>query len=150
MAQREITSPLRWPCLQTRMSAGKRKQSAFRNDVVASRLASVALPRGTSINANKRHIGCTTRASGHGRSRKRASRRATPDRAGGRPYHGGSLLRHRKTPQSQRPSLAAKKACFQTRKNVRNRIDIGSAAVTVPVGWFSQYQSAVPTQKRRP
>ena len=45
-----------------------------------------AIRRGTSINANKRHIR-STGASGHGRSRKRASRRATPDRAGARPYH---------------------------------------------------------------
>jgi hypothetical protein len=43
-----------------------------------------AVRRGTSINANKRHIRCT-RARGYGRSRKRASKRATPDRAGARP-----------------------------------------------------------------
>jgi hypothetical protein len=71
--------------------------------------------------------------------------------AHGRPRtEATSLLRLRKTPQSEGPCLAAKKACCQTRKNVRNRIDIGSAAVTVPVGWFTQCQSAVPTQKKRP
>ena len=45
-----------------------------------------AIRRGTSIDANKSRIRWT-RVSGHGRSRKRASRRATPDRAGARPYH---------------------------------------------------------------
>ena len=45
-----------------------------------------AIRRGTSINANKCHTLCT-RVNGQGRSRKRASRRATPDRAGARPYH---------------------------------------------------------------
>jgi hypothetical protein len=37
-----------------------------------------AIRRGTPIDANKRHIR-STGASGHGRSRKRASRRATPE-----------------------------------------------------------------------
>ena len=45
--------------------------------------------RGTSIKANKYHI-CCTRVNAHGRSRKRPSRRATPDRAGARPYQDRS------------------------------------------------------------
>ena len=47
--------------------------------------------RSTSIDANKSHIRWT-RVSGHGRSRKRASRRATPDRAGARPLAVGRDL----------------------------------------------------------
>jgi hypothetical protein len=47
--------------------------------------------RGTSIKANKYHI-CCTRVNAHGRSRKRPSRRATPDRAGARPYHSGGKI----------------------------------------------------------
>jgi hypothetical protein len=50
-----------------------------------------AIRRGTSIDANKSHIRWT-RVSGHGRSRKRASSRATPERAPtmavGRELHG--------------------------------------------------------------
>jgi len=47
-----------------------------------------AIRRGTSTNANKYHIRCTRMRGPWEKPRKRASRRATPDRAGARRYHG--------------------------------------------------------------
>ena len=67
-----------------------------------------ALPRDPAwhvLNTKKKHLPCT-RVRGHGRSRKGASRRATPDRAGARPYQRG------RGPTTRRPDRA-KRVLYQ-------------------------------------